>query len=162
MVDEAARRVLRVKFALGLFDHPYADETPRALRRHAGQTRAGPQEPPRKRLVLLKNGANPIPFAGKTLPIAANTPAIALIGPLADSQIDMLGSWSAAGDPKDAVTLRTALQARCDAAKTKLNYAKGTEILTDSDEGFDEAPGRRAEIRRDHPRAGRIGAEDDR
>jgi beta-glucosidase len=51
----------------------------------------------------------------------------------------MLGSWAAAGNPLDAVTLRTALQQRCDANKTKLNYAKGTEILTDSDAGFDEA-----------------------
>jgi beta-glucosidase len=73
------------------------------------------------------------------LPIAANTPAIALIGPLADSQIDMLGSWPAAGNSKDVVTLRAALQVRCDAARTKLFYAKGTEILTDSDAGFDDA-----------------------
>ena len=51
----------------------------------------------------------------------------------------MLGSWAGAGDPKDAVTLRTALQARCDWAKTKLLYAKGTDILTDSDAGFEAA-----------------------
>ena len=138
VVDEAARRVLRVKFALGLFDHPYADET-RAPYAATPDKRALARKAAEETLVLLKNSANPIPYVGKTLPIAANTPAIALIGPLADSQIDMLGSWAAAGDPKDAVTLRTTLQARCDAAKTKLYYAKGTEILTDSDAGFDEA-----------------------
>ncbi len=138
VVDEAVRRVLRVKFALGLFEHPYANEslgpyvaTPekRALARKAAE----------ETFVLLKNGSNPIPYVGKVLPLAKDTPSIALIGPLADSQVDMLGSWPAAGDPRNAVTLRSALQARCDFAKTKLFYAKGTEILTDSDAGFDDA-----------------------
>jgi len=138
VVDEAARRVLRVKFALGLFDHPYVDEnhlpyvaTPekRALARRAAE----------ESLVLLKNGPKPVPYAGTVLPIARNTPTIALIGPLADSQIDMLGSWSGVGDAADAVTLLNAMQDRCDWAKTKLLYAKGTEILTDSDAGFAEA-----------------------
>jgi beta-glucosidase len=138
VVTEAARRVLRVKFTLGLFDHPYADENApshvvtlekRTLARKAAE----------ETLVLLKNGPNPVPYIGATLPIAKTTPTIALIGPLADSQIDMLGSWQGAGDPNDAVTLRTALQARCDAAKTKLIYSEGTDILTDSDAGFDDA-----------------------
>jgi beta-glucosidase len=138
VIDEATRRVLRVKFALGLFDHPYTDEgappyvaTPekRSLARRAAE----------ETMVLLKNAPNPIPYTGAPLPIAKATPTIALIGPLADSAVDMLGSWGASGSPKDVVTLRTSLQARCDAAKTTLLYAKGTEILTDSDTGFDEA-----------------------
>jgi beta-glucosidase len=138
VVDEAARRVLRVKFALGLFDHPYVEEgrppyvaTPekRALARKAAE----------ETLVLLKNDAEAVPYVGNVLPIPKTTPTIALIGPLADSQIDMLGSWQGAGVPSDAVTLLTALQQRCNWAKTKLLYAKGTEILTDSDSGFDDA-----------------------
>jgi beta-glucosidase len=139
VIDEATRRVLRVKFALGLFEHPYADEkrppytaTPekRALARRAAE----------ESIVLLQNGDNPVPYArGKVLPIAKTTPTIALLGPLADSPLDMLGSWSAQGDPKDAITLRTSMQARCDEAKTKLLYAKGTDILTDSEAGFAEA-----------------------
>jgi beta-glucosidase len=137
VVTEAARRVLRVKFALGLFDHPYADEklpayapTPekRALVRQAAE----------ETIVLLKNG-HTIPYVGATLPLAKNTPRIALIGPLADSQIDMLGSWQAAGNPEDAVTLRTALRERCQWAKTQLLFARGTDILSDSDSGFEAA-----------------------
>jgi beta-glucosidase len=137
VITEAARRVLRVKFALGLFEHPYADEkapayvaTPekRALARQAAE----------ESVVLLKNGST-IPFAGRALPIAKNTASIALIGPLADSPIDMLGSWQAAGNPADAVTLRTSLRERCLAAKTQLLYARGTDILTDSDSGFEAA-----------------------
>jgi beta-glucosidase len=136
VVDEAVRRVLRVKFALGLFEHPYADEsrppstvTPekRALARRAAQ----------ESIVLLKNGNRPMPYVpGPVLPLAKNTPTIALIGPLADSPLDMLGSWAAAGDPNDAVTLRAALQARCDKEKTKLIYTQGTDILSESDTGF--------------------------
>jgi len=136
VIDEAVRRVLRVKFSLGLFSHPYAEikkpyvATPekRALARKAAE----------ETIVLLKNG-NAFPYSPAVLPLDKKTPSIALIGPLADSQLDMLGSWPAMGDAGDAVTLRTALQARCDAAKTRLLYAQGTDILTDSESGFDQA-----------------------
>ena len=137
VVTEAARRVLRLKFALGLFDHPYTEEKPepyvatpekRALARKAAS----------ESLVLLKNDT-PIPYAVPTLPIPKNTRSIALIGPLADSAIDMLGSWSAAGRVTDAISLRSALQTRCDAAGTKLIYARGTDILTTDQDGFDAA-----------------------
>jgi beta-glucosidase len=138
VVDEAVRRVLRVKFALGLFDHPYVDEG-RAPYVATPEKRALARKAAEETLVLLKNGPAPVPYAGKVLPIAKNTPTITLIGPLADSQIDMLGSWQGAGSPTDAVTLLSALQQRCNAAKTKLLYAKGTEILTDSDAGFEAA-----------------------
>ncbi|MEI9999491.1 MAG: beta-glucosidase BglX [Verrucomicrobiota bacterium] len=139
VVTEAARRVLRVKFALGLFEHPYADETGAPYKATA-EKRALARRAAEESLVLLKNGARPVPFAaGKVLPLPRTTATIALIGPLADSPDDMLGSWSAAGDPADAVTLRAALQARCNAAKTRLIYAQGTEILTDSEAGFAEA-----------------------
>ena len=138
VLDEAVRRVLRVKFALGLFDHPYADET-KPPYVATPQKRALARRVAEETIVLLKNSANPVPFTGKVLPIAKTTPVIALIGPLADSQVDMMGSWSAAGEPTDAVTLRTALQERCDWAKTQLLYAEGTDILTDSDAGFAEA-----------------------
>ncbi len=137
VVTEAARRVLRLKFALGLFDHPYTEEKPepyvatpekRALARRAAS----------ESLVLLKNDT-PIPYAVPTLPIPKNTRSIALIGPLADSAIDMLGSWSAAGRVTDAISLRSALQTRCDASGTKLIYARGTDILTTDQDGFDAA-----------------------
>jgi beta-glucosidase len=138
VVTEAARRVLRVKFALGLFDHPYVDEN-RAPYVATQEKRVLARQAAEESLVLLKNGAKPVPYVGAMLPIPKSTPTIALIGPLADSQIDMLGSWAAAGNPADAITLLSALQDRCNWSKTKLLYAKGTEILTDSDAGFDDA-----------------------
>jgi beta-glucosidase len=135
-VDEAVRRVLRVKFALGIFDHPYVDEnrppyaaTPdkRVLARKAAE----------ESIVLLQNRA--AEGQPKPLPISNHVHTIALIGPLADSQGEMLGSWGGQGNPADAITLRTALQHRMDSHGGKVLYAEGTQILTTSDAGFDAA-----------------------
>lgn len=135
-VNEAVRRVLRVKFALGLFDHPYVDEnakpytaTPdkRALARKAAE----------ESIVLLQNHAQQ--GQPKLLPIAAHVHTIALIGPMADSQGEMLGSWAGQGNPADAVTLRTALEQRAKTNGSRVLYAEGTQILTTSDAGFDAA-----------------------
>ncbi len=137
IITEAARRVLRVKFALGLFDHPFADET-RPPYAATTDKRAFARQAAEETMVLLKNG-RVVPYAKPVLPLDKQTPKIALIGPLADSPVDMLGSWSAAGAPSDAVTLRAALQARCAWAKTQLLYAEGTDILSDDDDGFPAA-----------------------
>ncbi len=132
-IDEAVRRILRVKFALGLFEHPYADEkapayvaTPekRALARKAAE----------ESLVLLQNQAHL--GQPKLLPIHPQVHTIALLGPLGDAQGEMLGSWSGKGNPADVVTLRTALEARMKATGGKVLYAQGTEILTQSEAGF--------------------------
>jgi beta-glucosidase len=134
VIDDAVRRVLRVKFALGLFEHPYAAETtaPYVVTPEKRQfARAAAEES----MVLLRNGTV-IPYAKPVLPLDHNTPKIALIGPLADSAPDMLGSWPAAGSSDNVVTLREALQSRCHWAGTQLLYAVGTDTLTDSDAGF--------------------------
>jgi len=136
-VDQAVRRVLRVKFALGLFDHPYTSEP---------QAGSAPQLDPadvefartvaERSFVLLKNDE----FAGKaTLPVSPDIRTIALIGPLADSASDMLGPWRARGNAADVVTLRAALTSRMKNAAGHVLYAPGTEILTDADSGFAEA-----------------------
>jgi beta-glucosidase len=126
VVDEAARRVLLVKFALGLFDHPYTpesapyDETPErrtAARKVADET-----------MVLLKN--DPVEGMGTLLPMAAKGRKVALIGPLADNQRELLGAWAVTGDPKYVVTLRSALQERLGA---RLLYAPGCELLSGED-----------------------------
>ncbi|MFZ0393199.1 MAG: beta-glucosidase BglX [Terracidiphilus sp.] len=126
VVDEAVRRVLRVKFALGLFDHPYTQPGPpyeptpdrRALaRKVAGET-----------LVLLKN--NPVEGIGKLLPLSANMKTVALIGPLADDKPDMLGAWSQ-GNPQFVITLREALDVRLGAGHVL--YAQGCGLLSGED-----------------------------
>jgi beta-glucosidase len=133
-VDEAARRVLRLKFALGLFDHPYTDVTP--AYRATAERRALARKAAEESLVLLKN--DDTSESGKVLPLQPGK-TIALIGPLADSQVDMLGSWAAQGNVADAVTLKTELELRQATQQGKLIYARGTEIRGDSEAGFSEA-----------------------
>ena len=61
-------------------------------------------------IVLLKN--DPVEGVGALLPLGKNAKTVALIGPLADSAKDMLGSWGALGDAKYAISLRQALEER--------------------------------------------------
>jgi beta-glucosidase len=105
-LDDAVRRILRVKFRAGLFDHPYVDQT-RATDpasfitpadRTAARTAAG------KSMVLLKNANGTLPFdASKTT---------AVIGPLGDDGHDMLGPWWGQGRDEDAVSVYAGLKAQ--------------------------------------------------
>jgi len=136
VVDEAVRRILRVKFAMGLFEHPYTDEAKSPITTldpaHVAASRTVAEES----FVLLKNDAA---NAAPVLPLAGSVKTIALVGPLADDAANMLGSWSTKGDAKDVVTLRKALSDRLDQSQGKFLYAKGTDILSTSDGGFAEA-----------------------
>ena len=136
-VDEAVRRILRVKFALGLFDKPYVDEKNAVTALPAANVSAA-REAAEKSFVLLKNEsvAN---AAANVLPLRTGIRTVALIGPLADSRADMLGAWSAQGKPEDVITLRAALEVRAKRDGFRLLYAKGTEIRGTSDSGFAEA-----------------------
>lgn len=125
VVDEAVRRILRVKFALGLFEHPYTQ--PSAPYEPTPEKRALTRKVADETMVLLKN--DPVEGAGTLLPMKAKT--VALIGPLADNQRDLLGAWSA-GDPKYVVTLRKALEERLGA--DHVLYAKGCGLLSGQDE----------------------------
>jgi len=131
VVDEAVRRILRVKFALGLFDHPYTqpgpayDATP--------ERRAAARKVADETFVLLKN--EPVEGVGALLPLAAKAKKVALIGPLADNQQEMLGAWAVTGDPKYVVTLRQALTERLGKIEGgRLLYAEGCGLLSGEDE----------------------------
>jgi beta-glucosidase len=137
-VDEAVRRILRVKFALGLFDHPYVNESPPSATIKPKYLETA-RKVAAESFVLLKN--DPVAAGGApVLPIGSNVRTIALIGPLADSAREMLGPWStAASSPKDVVTLRAALAERAEKSGIKLLYAHGTDIWRESEKGFAEA-----------------------
>ncbi len=130
-VDEAVRRVLRVKFALGLFEHPYAHgtEVTRAVDAHRPLARRAAEES----FVLLKNGGD---GAAPVLPFAASVKKVALIGPLADSAGEMQGAWGGAQHQPDVITLRGGLQARMNKFAGELLYAQGSDIDGDSEAGF--------------------------
>ena len=129
-IDEAVRRILRIKFRLGLFNHPYADEAREGSVIMSASNVAAARETAARSMVLLKNER-------ETLPLSKNVKSIALIGPLADDQLDMLGSWNGDGQAADAVTLLAGLKAKVPAAK--IVYAKGCDIAGDSIDGFAEA-----------------------
>ncbi len=128
-VDEAVRRILRVKFALGLFDHPYTNAgtayTPTAERREAARKVAD------ETIVLLKN--DPVEGIGALLPLTSKTKTVALIGPMADDALNLLGAWTVAGNPKDVITLKPALSERLG---DKLLYASGCGLLSGEDENI--------------------------
>jgi len=134
-LDESVRRVLRVKFALGLFERPYADEAKEASAMLRPESLSLARIAAERSFVMLKNAA----FSSGTsvLPISNDVKRIALIGPLADDSNDMLGSWAGQGRAEDVITLRTALTQRLGA--DRVHYAKGTEIIGGSQEQLAEA-----------------------
>ena len=134
-VDEAVRRALRVKFALGLFQHPYADQQHEVAAMLQPESVTLARTTAERSFVLLKNSA--VPDGTSVLPLSARAQTIALIGPLADDATNMLGSWAAVGKDSDVVTLRAALTQRLRADHVR--YAKGAEIEGVTDTGFSEA-----------------------
>ncbi|MGB2675900.1 MAG: beta-glucosidase BglX [Candidatus Acidiferrum sp.] len=127
-LDEAVRRILRVKFALGLFNKPYTDES----RENHGALPAESLQLARtaaeRSFVLLKND---FITSHRVLPLASDVQTVALIGPLADDANSMLGAWAGRGNPQDVVTLKTALTQKLGAEHIK--YAQGGEYLAASD-----------------------------
>lgn len=130
-VDEAVRRILRIKFKLGLFDKPYTNESREASAILTNSNQAAAREIAARSLVLLRNERQTLPFS-KTIN------SIAVIGPLADNQIDLMGSWTGDGRKEDVVTLLAGIKSKV-SPSTKITYAKGCDINSDSTAGFDEA-----------------------
>jgi beta-glucosidase len=135
VVDEAVRRVLRVKFATGLFEHPYAEgvEVTAAVAGHRPLARKAAEES----FVLLQN--DKLTDGAPLLPLSPLRKRVALIGPLADNAEVMTGVWSGVGQDRDIITLRQALAERAQQLGGTLLYAKGTEINDPSQGGFPEA-----------------------
>ena len=134
-VNEAVRHVLRLKFALGLFEHPYVDEKQEAGTMLQPESVALARTAAERSFVLLKN--SPSSAGAPLLPLSGDLKNVALIGPLADDAADMLGSWSAQGHREDVVTLRAALVQKLGADHVR--YATGSDITKASDEQLAEA-----------------------
>jgi beta-glucosidase len=130
-IDEAVRRILRIKFRLGLFEHPYTDESREAAAIFNAQNLAAAREVAARSMVLLKNERN-------VLPLSKGARSIAVIGPLGDSKRDMIGSWSGDGRAEDAVTLLEGIRAKV-SPQTKVTYAKGCDFTGDDTSGIAEA-----------------------
>ena len=137
-INDAVRRVLRVKFRAGLFDHPYVDWQQAESKQLLPDAVAAARKAATSSMVLLKN-------AGGTLPLDPSK-SVAVIGPLGNDQHDMLGPWWGIGRDQDAVTLFDGIKAQ----DPNTTFAQGCQILDKdppdppndecgSDAGFDQA-----------------------
>ena len=118
VVDEAVRRVLRVKFQAGLFDHPYADPNREKTDILTPESLEIARKLAQESLVLLEN-------RGDVLPLS-KAQTVAVIGPLAADQASQMGSWAGNGQAKDAVPPLDAIVAKL--GKQRVLYAKGVDI----------------------------------
>ncbi|PTN09009.1 beta-glucosidase BglX [Mangrovibacterium marinum] len=121
VIDDAVRRILRVKFELGLFDDPYryCDENrEKELLFHPDHIAAA-LDMARKSIVLLKN-------QNSLLPLKKTQKKIAVIGALANDKNSPLGNWRMAGDDNTAVSVLEGLTSYCPDA----SYAEGARLVT--------------------------------
>jgi beta-glucosidase len=135
VIDEAVRPILAIKLRMGLFERPYIDEsqiqsildTPehRQLARLAAQRSA----------VLLRN-------EGRLLPLKLHdVKSLAVIGPLADSQQDLMSAWAMTGNPKDVVTIVQGIRDKV-GSRVQVEYAQGVEMRRRYPSMFDVLMGR--------------------
>ena len=133
VIDESVKRVLRIKFMLGLFDDPFRYCNKEREEKNIGteEIRIAASEVARRSMVLLKNEKN-------ILPLKKNYKRIAVIGPLANSQSDPLGGWAAMGDSSNVTTVLEGLKKYVD-NKTQILYSEGCKINDQSTKGFKDA-----------------------
>lgn len=126
-IDEAVKRILRLKYRLGLFQNPYAysDVQRQKEKILTKEHLAAALDMAKKSIVLLKNES--------VLPLSKEIKTLAVLGPLADSQKDLLGCWCGAGDYKDVVTLLAGIRSKV-CPETKILYAKGCNVLDSNEE----------------------------
>ena len=124
-IDAAVRRVLEAKYKLGLFDDPYkySNEDRAKEKIFNEEQQKAALDISKKAIVLLKNANNTLPLK--------KSGTIALVGPLADNQRDLVGNWSAAGDWKQAISVRTAME-QAASAGYQVKYAKGANLIEDT------------------------------
>jgi beta-glucosidase len=130
LVDSAVRRVLRVKFALGLFQDPYRFNDVARERRYtlAPEHLVASRLAAREGIVLLKN-------TPKTLPFRKDLGTIAVIGPLADDARSSLGNWAADGRREEALSVLAGVRAAV-GPSVKVIYARGAPVDTADTTGF--------------------------
>jgi beta-glucosidase len=122
LIDDAVRRILKVKFELGLFDNPYkyCDESYEKATVGKKELQDGVLDIAKKSIVLLKNESN-------LLPLKKSEQKIALIGALANDKNSPLGNWRLAADDNTAVSVLEGLQKY---KGNQLTYAKGADVVT--------------------------------
>ncbi|OFX35964.1 MAG: hypothetical protein A2W90_23675 [Bacteroidetes bacterium GWF2_42_66] len=122
-IDRSVRRVLRIKYLLGLFDNSYVDTERAAKVSNTPESRELALQSAREGIVLLKNKNN-------LLPLDKNIKSIAIIGPNAHSKVNQLGDYVSGTIIQDVSTVLDGIKNKV-SPQTKVNYVKGCEILGD-------------------------------
>jgi beta-glucosidase len=135
-IDLAVQRILATKWDLGLFENPYRylDTAREQQIVYSQELMDHAHNVARESIVLLKNEK----WQGKPLlPLSKQIKSIAVIGPLADNQIDMLGTWHASGDASKVVTVLQGIKNKIPEAN--IMFANGVGFEGDDRSGFQEA-----------------------
>jgi beta-glucosidase len=122
-IDNAVRRILKLKFQLGLFENPYVEIKESVF--YAEDHLAKAKEAAIESVILLKNENNVLPLSDKIK-------SIAVTGPLADAPHDQMGTWVFDGDKTHTITPLAALRAEY-GSQLKINYAPGLNFSRDLD-----------------------------
>jgi len=130
-IEAADRPILEMKVRLGLFEHPYVDEARSQRILATPEHRTAARVAAERAAVLLRN-------EGSLLPLKkAEYTNVAVIGPLADSQLDTLGSWAFQQDLQETVTVLSGLREKF-GAQAKVSYAPGAQIYRKFPSFFDD------------------------
>ncbi|MGL5789098.1 MAG: glycoside hydrolase family 3 N-terminal domain-containing protein [Bacteroidales bacterium] len=134
-IDQAVRRILEMKFLLGLFDDPYRylDETRQKETIMKPEFLQVAREASAKSIVLLKNENNFFPISPE------KNLTVALIGPMVKDKINQNGEWAGKGDREQSVSLFEGLTEKYKNSNVKFIYAQGADLTTDNKSMFAEA-----------------------
>lgn len=129
-LDQAVRRILRVKFQLGLFDNPYQYSVPQRekdLLMNPEHLKAS-REVAKRSIVMLKNENNILPLKKEGIKIA-------VIGPLADDKDSPIGNWRAKAESNSAVSIVEGIKDAV-SENSQVRYAKGCDLISDQKQWF--------------------------
>ena len=124
LIDRSVRRILRLKFQLGLFEHPFADVERSIKVRHTEDSQELALQTAREGIVLLKNDQS-------LLPLKKNLKSIAVIGPNANHERNQLGDYIAYSILQKVVTVLDGIKAKVSPG-TKVEYVQGCEVIKGS------------------------------
>jgi beta-glucosidase len=131
LVDRAVRRVLELKFRLGLFEHPYVDLPTAERIVHSEEHQQLALRAARESIVLLKNENN-------LLPLKKDIKSIAVIGPNADNGWRQLGDYSPSAVPQKVITVLDGIKQKVSPG-AQIEYVRGCEVLGGGKEDFAKA-----------------------
>lgn len=133
IIDRAVKRVLKVKFDLGLFDDPYKYHQVEREKKEvfSKENRQKALDVAKRCIVLLKNEK-------QLLPLSHQIKKLAVIGPLANNQIELNGTWSFFAKPHEPISILTGIKEKV-GRQTEVLYAQGCGFYDEDQTSFEEA-----------------------